>query len=257
MSCEPPSDSRTADIVVKAGCCRRPVLPACARQCSRYRSTSLPPTAACGMCYRGSCWRPAGAPAIGVPHCRLRQGTNSVCYRRPAWPVAKPPVPLLQEHHTGAATGSRLVQELLLVSACAGGCGRYRSTALPLVGRCFRGSAGACYRRTRTPVAAGPCLRSALGTLSRLTEHQYPLSTRTAGAACAEYSLVPLQIGRYRSTLGGRCFRGYYRCLLHEDPNPCTTGTACDQDSLFLSLRLSRHLSVACAAAILGSCYSG
>ena len=53
-----------------------------------------------------------------------------------------------------------------------------------------------------------------------------------------------------RGALAGACQR------IRTPSSNRTTGAACAQDFIFLSLRFSRHLSVACAAAILGSCYS-
>ena len=89
-----------------------------------------------------------------------------------------------------------------------------------------------------TPVAAGPRLRPALRQVPNIVPLEHPHRR-----CCLRPALVvPLQIGRYRSTVGGRCFRGSCCCLVQEFPNPCSnraTGAACAQDSLFLSLRYS------------------
>ena len=109
----------------------------------------------------------------------------------------------------------------LAAGAAATGALRCRWWLVPATGVC------------RTPVAAGPRLRPALVQVDRTS---VPLEHPHRRCCLRPALLVPLQIGRYGSTVCGRCFRGSCRCLLQEDLNcfgssfkgtPVATGPRC------------------------------
>ena len=227
-------------------CYRRPAQPAAqAGRCLRYMNTAvaLPPArslvpsatgAPTGACYRSTLLPPAillqghiftwhvlqglllvpsnrrlrAAAATGALCCRRRKpvacATGPLAgarYRRPAPPADAAATGALRCRRgqpvawaTGAHAGARC-------AAC--GCNRYRNTVLPPV-------AGACYRAMQTPVAADHACAQ-----HKLTEHPYPWSTRTAGAACAQHSLCLSRLAATRApsvanasgALAGACYR--------------------------------------------------
>ena len=163
----------------------------------------------------------ADAAATGALHCRR-------------WRVQ--PVRPLQEHCTGCRRS------------------RYRSTAVPPV-------AGACYRGMRTPVAAGPRLRPALGP-TKSTGTSVPLEHPHR-----RWCLRTQPLQEHRAAAGGWCLlQGYANPRSNRTaPAPSTCPTKSDRTSVILehphrrccrrpALKLSLSRS---AATVGGQCSRG